>query len=161
MNSEIFDKWTSVLANVGVLIGLAIVIVELAQNTRAIESEVAWARLASATEIQNRIIDDPEFAEILFRVNSLESDEIDIANSLELQRVARHIITNFLYYETRYITQTTDSERFILRANILASIDSPFSKDVVTSFNVRNANARNPGFREFLSEILSESTVNN
>ena len=159
MNSELFNKWTSVLANIGVLVGLAIVIIELAQNTRAIESEVAWARLENGIAIQNRLIDNPEFAELYFRITSMEEAEFAISDSVELQRVARHIITTLLYFETRFITQTTDSERLILRDNVLGTLSTAFAKDVATNFNVRNANARNPEFRIFLADMLSISNA--
>lgn len=156
MKLDRFDKWSGILSNSAVLIGLVVVVLEINQNTRAIESEVAWARLESSIDLQNQLIENPDFARIYFPIKDMTLEEVELSDQIDVQRVARYIASSLLYFEARYITQTAESERAAIRYGVLDIVQDNFSRQVATRFNTVAREARDPEFRLFLDEILAQ-----
>jgi len=60
MNVAKLNEWFALVANVGVLIGIAILIIEINQNTRAIETESVAQSTDSVMEVRNLIADNSD-----------------------------------------------------------------------------------------------------
>ena len=67
MNISKLNNWISLVANLGVLIGLFVLIVELNQNTRVAESTAYQGLINRIAELNQIEATDAEFAEILHR----------------------------------------------------------------------------------------------
>ena len=65
MDLDKLNQWLTLLANLGVLFGLAILIFEINQTNVMIEAQAAQARADSATNVALARIDSPGFAEAL------------------------------------------------------------------------------------------------
>ena len=85
MKLENADKWLSVIANLGVIVGIVFLAYELRQNTLATDLEVASNFQSSFSEIEMLISGNPEFSEILMKGR----------NDLELTDHERFRLANF------------------------------------------------------------------
>lgn len=59
MDSDRLNRWMTLAANIGVLIGIFLLIVELQQNTESTELQAAQSYVALSHELDFRIVDDP------------------------------------------------------------------------------------------------------
>jgi len=59
MNSDRLNRWITLAANIGVLVGIFLLIVELQQNTESTELQAAQSYVALSHELDFRIVDDP------------------------------------------------------------------------------------------------------
>ena len=76
MSLDDTNKWLSVIANLGVIIGIVFLAYELKQNTLATDLEIASNFQSSFSEIEMLIAGDSEFSEILLKGrNELEMSE--------------------------------------------------------------------------------------
>ena len=62
MNLNKLNNWLTLIANIGVLIGIIVVVVELRQNTTAIEYDSYWNRVAAAADLRIPLIESDELA---------------------------------------------------------------------------------------------------
>ena len=63
MKKSELNEWLSLLANIGVLFGIFILVMEVNQNTRAIDNESSWARVSTANDVLAMHINNSEFTE--------------------------------------------------------------------------------------------------
>ena len=59
MNSDRLNRWVTLGANLGVVAGIVLVLIELNQNTESAELQAAQSYLALSNELDFRIVDDP------------------------------------------------------------------------------------------------------
>ena len=59
MDSDQLNRWITLAANLGVLVGVFLLIVELRQNTESTELQAAQSYVALSHELDFRIVDDP------------------------------------------------------------------------------------------------------
>jgi hypothetical protein len=59
MDSDRLNRWVTLAANLGVLAGIFLLIIELQQNSESRELEAAQSYLALSHELDFRIVDDP------------------------------------------------------------------------------------------------------
>lgn len=59
MDSDRINRWMTLAANLGVLVGVILLIVELRQNTESTELQAAQSYVALSHELDFRIVDDP------------------------------------------------------------------------------------------------------
>jgi hypothetical protein len=59
MDPDRLNRWITLAANLGVLVGVFLLIVELRQNTESIELQAAQSYVALSHELDFRIVDDP------------------------------------------------------------------------------------------------------
>ena len=59
MDSDRLNRWITLGANLGVLVGVFLLIIELRQNTESTELQAAQSYVALSHELDFRIVDDP------------------------------------------------------------------------------------------------------
>jgi hypothetical protein len=59
MDSDRLNRWMTLLANLGVLVGIFLVLIELRQNTESAELQAAQSYVNLSHELDFRIVDDP------------------------------------------------------------------------------------------------------
>ena len=100
MNLDAANRWLTLAANLGVMIGIVFLAYELQQNTVATQLEAATNFQTSYSEIETTIYGDAEFAELL--VKGREGSPVNGVESLRLQvfhnNVMRHWQVNHLLY---------------------------------------------------------------
>jgi hypothetical protein len=70
MNSELLTRWTAIITNIAVVIGLAFVGLEFRNNTRAVESERIDSLTQGGSEIMRFGIEDAKLTDILLRAHA-------------------------------------------------------------------------------------------
>jgi len=59
MDSDRLNRWITLAANLGVLVGVFLLLIELRQNTESTELQAAQSYVALSHELDFRIVDDP------------------------------------------------------------------------------------------------------
>ncbi len=65
MDSDRLNRWMTLAANLGVLAGIFLLLVELRQNTESTELQAAQSYVAVAHELDFRLVDDPSLIALL------------------------------------------------------------------------------------------------
>jgi hypothetical protein len=99
MNSEMLTRWTAILTNIAVLIGLLFVGLEFRNNTRALEAERIDSLTQGMSEINNVILGDTEFAEIFYQ--SFKNPESLQGSSLD--RVQHLMISSYNNFQSVHL----------------------------------------------------------
>jgi hypothetical protein len=158
MNIDSLNKRLTLIANIGVLFGIAFLIVELDQNTTAIETEAIWSRMEMASSIQQTIIEGPG-AYLLGKYGNVSLEEaIELVNNSgpvddDVFRITTWYQWMMLYWEARFLTLNSDGDRSSLKGNILNNF-SPLGRVVFSSPSYLEA--LHPEFREYLLQLISE-----
>jgi hypothetical protein len=70
------NRWLTLLTNMGVLLGLVFVALEVQQNTRAMSNETDVAVYSLFAEHQRLVVEEPEVAELLVRSETQQYHEM-------------------------------------------------------------------------------------
>jgi len=155
MNYEKLKDISTVVANVGVLLGIIVVIVEINQNTRATEAQVAWEHNNAVRELYFPVALDPYFSNLsaeLRSLNTSEASELAAANDPKYAQYLLWFAIQMNMWEARFYTQPAEIDRQRLTEVILQLIsDNEFDKHAAST--VRLARFR-PEFREYFESIL-------
>jgi len=65
MDSDRLNRWMTLAANLGVLAGIFLLLVELQQNTESAELQAAQSYVALSHELDFRLVDDPSLIALL------------------------------------------------------------------------------------------------
>ena len=95
MNSDLLTKWTAIVTNIAVVIGLVLVGLEFRNNTRAFEAERMDSLVQGLSDANNVFIDNGDFAEILYQV--YENPESVTGSSLD--RVQHLMIAHYSNFQ--------------------------------------------------------------
>jgi len=82
MDADRLNRWMTLAANVGVLIGIFLVLIELKQNTESAELQAAQNYVALSHELDFRIVDDLSLIDLFLK----PADERTPADLLRLDR---------------------------------------------------------------------------
>ena len=156
MKIDTLNKWLTLAANIGVVIGIAALIIEIKQNTRSIEVEAIWARTASGQENQRYFLEDPDALKWLVKFrNDPEGFEQLLANDdIEAWKARVWVRMLHLNFQARYQTLDSDSQR----AKLLEVIRNTYTRFpfTVTAVNSLGLDIWDEDFRQILEELLSE-----
>jgi hypothetical protein len=160
MNGEKLNHWVSIIANFGVLLGIVILVVELNQNTTALQTEATWSRMEIASEIQKAHIEG-ELTNLLVKHANLTSEgyqELTYGpESAESIRISEYYGWMLIYFEARFLTLKSDQDRAALRGNILGNMGGQLNRTMYS--NPQLHERLRPDFREYLLQIISESNA--
>lgn len=147
------NDWLSLIANLGVLVGLVVLIVEISQNTRAIDNEASWARVSTANDTYTLIIGDEEIASLLIKhgpnpniMDEPQSPEI-IRYRLLLEMIARQ-------NEARFRTNSDDEST--IRASLRSYLETPAQLDFYRS----QMALFTPQYAKFVGSVIQEIEEN-
>ena len=152
------NETLALLGNVGVIVGIIFLIVEVRQNTIATDNETAWARTATSIELNALIISDLDRAARSAAQSDWSVEQIQnyqISNPAEATQDSYYYRSRLLLWQTRYLTQPEPELRATLRDQIRTGLsDNDTMRYVVES--ERTMTQVYPDFREFLLSILHE-----
>ena len=123
MNSEKLNRWLTLLANIGVVIGLALLIYEFRQSQNLAETEAAVRRLDQMQLAQVEIATSELLAAI--RVKAL-SEGVESLTSVELYKLRRwensvrlRMRSQYIEYVRGYLDQDTANGVVVAAVNWL------------------------------------------
>lgn len=97
MSSDKINRWLTLIANFGVLIGIALVILELDQNRQAAQAQTRTELTNGIVELLTAHMGDSEYADILHRGNAGEP-----LTDVEHYQYWRHRVAMIEYHENVY-----------------------------------------------------------
>ena len=94
MDSDRLNRWLTLIANVGVLVGLLLLVFEIRQNTDVMQAQMAQARADNRMEKYRDQIDSDYWPAIGVKRDSAKSPKewIDSLTAEEHQRVLSHTL---------------------------------------------------------------------
>lgn len=101
MKTDRINSTLTLLANVGILIGLVFLLVELRQNQASLDATIQLSLSASYQDIASRPIENREFAEVLGKVFT-DPDSMDMLDTIQMMSWSQEYLA-MLYaaYELR------------------------------------------------------------
>jgi len=138
-----------IVANVGVIAGLAILIYELRQNTLVTELLAAESTLTSATEQNRLIIENPEIAELLAELPGVEGT----ADELRLRNMFAARLRRWAHAHYQFSRSALDPELWagVERDNVGMIQRIAFYRDLW----LEQADEYRSEFRQYVESILS------
>ena len=91
MNSDLLTRWTAIITNIAIVIGLVFVGLEFRNNSRSIEAERIDSFIGGNAEINSLIVENENLAELIFRAHTVP----DSLTSSELDRVQSWMLMNY------------------------------------------------------------------
>lgn len=146
------NSWITLATNVGVLVGIALLLVELSQNTDALKAQDEYANLDQWTEFFMSASQSPDLARVVIRGNasyaSLSPEEAlqyngYIASFCAIAEQSFYSILSDRYYYG-------ESEHGSLVRSVLSS---PGARE----YWAANKSFLTPEFREWVDELLANS----
>jgi hypothetical protein len=128
MNIDKINSSLTLFTNLGVLFGILILIIELQQNTTAIEADVAWSHAAAVQELFLPVALDPEVAGFLTASSKWSEAEYESnrqGTTEEYVRYRSYMLVVTQYYQSRYYTQRSQDERKLLAEHIRIQLTRP------------------------------------
>jgi hypothetical protein len=111
VNLDKANKWLSVIANLGVVVGIVFLAYELRQNTLSTDLEVASNFQSSFTEIEMLIAGDSEFSEILVKGRS--GLELTDQERLRLAVFYTNVLRHWQNVHYQYFTNALDEHMWL------------------------------------------------
>lgn len=124
MNSDRIKSWLSLIANFGVLIGIALVILELNQNREAIQAQTRTELSNTVVELLTANMGEGQYADILHRGNIGEP-----LTDVEKYQYWRHRAAFLEYHENvfyQYQLGLFDDSEFVRQAAVIRDDLSQF-----------------------------------
>ena len=84
MNSDRLNNWLTLVANMGVLLGLVVLVYEVRQNTQALRNETDVAIYSLGAELGNVVIDNPDVAALMIQARDAGLNSLSPADQFRL-----------------------------------------------------------------------------
>ena len=157
MKKSDLNEWLSVLSNAGVLVGIFFLVYEINQNTKAIESEIAWSHAGITTDLYTSESGNPELAELHIRFSSMSINEAElehVRDDPDFFRYTQMHAARLNYWQARFITETSVQDR----ARLKATIKNQAAPETIQMIFLRTVEIGMllPEFGEFLIETINE-----
>ena len=143
----------AILANVGVIAGIAFLAFELRQNTQAVQLASAQSYLTGGSELDLRIATDTELASLLIR-----SENPEPLSAVEELRLARFTYAVLRQWETAQYLHSIgalDESLWLAYRHEIAKIF--LRGDRMREYWSSNSESFTPAFRNEMEEVLSGS----
>lgn len=152
MNFEKLNQWLSLLANIGVLLGIIFLAVEMRQNTAMMQAQTRDAITGKQMDFYSQILSTPEITEnFIVRSGYVDEFELGLAQTNNLYRSQLRMWENEWY---QYQQGLFDDEEFEPRMNLWrTSLDA---QPYVDFWNLIR-NTHSPSFREQIDQIIEEN----
>jgi hypothetical protein len=102
VDSSKLNSWLTLAANIGVLVGLLLLVVEIRQNTAASQAQTAQAIIDSSRNFLVGIAMDEDFA----RIREAGQSDISSLSDSDAYRFAAYSRGNWLYFQNVWIQWT-------------------------------------------------------
>jgi hypothetical protein len=101
MNSDLLTKWTAIITNIAVVIGLVFVGLEFRNTARAIEAERIDDFIGGNAEINSLTVESESLSELLFKAHTAP----DSLTGIELDRVQNWLLMNYDSFRRQTLAQ--------------------------------------------------------
>ena len=98
MKTEKLNSWLTLLANIGVVIGLVLLIIEIRQNTEVARSTAELEVSNLQTEFFMRLAGNPDLSRIVL----IGNQDSDALNAIEKTQYVNHYVAVFMTMEGTY-----------------------------------------------------------
>ena len=108
MRLEKIERWLSIVTSFGVLLGVILLVVELSQNTRAMEAQTDEASWSQWISLNQTIAGSPDLADILVRGN-IDPTALSQSEYLRFSQIQTNLF-NVIEHNLRAMQRTGDRE---------------------------------------------------
>jgi hypothetical protein len=156
MNNDMLTKWTAIVTNVAIVIGLAFVGLEFNANTKSVMAERLAGHEQSVIDVTMEIAQDPDLSDILYRAYSSPSS----LSPVELDRYQ-----NFLFvYHASFEQTLHDYEAGFLSVEkwekIKTGIGFAFSSDLgFETVDIMLGSTLNDASWAYISESAKQARI--
>jgi len=158
MKIEKLSTWLTLLSNLGVLIGIVIVVVELNQNKTALESEIEWSHAEIGISIASMEATNPDLAAILVKTRCLTEDQAREmrrdtvgGGAISYQMFASRTTARLIYYQARFFTETSPDER-----DALAQVLQRFVSYPLIEIWKRGSSTYRNEYVDFVNQVVED-----
>ena len=145
------NGWLSLIANLGVLVGIFVLVIEINQNTRAIDNENSWARVSTANDGYAFLIENEELPALILKYQG-NPNLMEEPVTPERYRYLFFLEMIARQNEARFLT---DSDSLgVIRASTLRSLLNPgprgfYKSQIESGFFTQE-------YGVFIAELISE-----
>ena len=154
MNFEKVDRILSILASLGVLVGMGFLVIEISQNTQAIETEVTWARTSVMVELNTQLSQNDDMSDIVAKFAQMSASEIQQAMQTDLPdwiSYSTYWGARRTYWGAVYKTQTSQEQRAALKNIIENALVFPGRRFALENLG---RDSLEPDFLVFFEDIV-------
>jgi len=152
---KLLDKinpWLALVTNIGVLLGVVMLLVELQQNTRAIKNQTAYANISEWIALSREYALSPDLMEIVLRGN----EGIENLTPDEYARYFQYLSSYIMITEVSFNSiedDTFDYDEAANRRFILQAFSSPGARAYWDAAKFSYTER----FRNYMDEVLAEA----
>lgn len=126
MGSDAIDRWLTLVANIGVLIGIFLLIVEIGQNNDLMQAQIEQSRSETLVDWRREVVGNERIAALLAKFEGsaadLTQEAIDRLDPVELVQLRMLVSSDFYDFENLF----SQYERgFVSEEYWLERIDPP------------------------------------
>ena len=162
MDSDKLNRWLTLVANVGVLVGLFLLIIEIDQNSDLVRAQIHQARSDQHIAYRMEVADSDHMLSARLKLEEAggfnDLNSIDQLSPLQARRIqefltARHQDYDNLYYQ--YQQGYLDEEFYVFR--VVSSIRhfAPWWKKL----DIFESSGRRPSFQNEIDRILADPNI--
>ena len=143
------NELLSLFASLGVLAGIFILVLEISQNTRAIENDAFWSRVNASQNVLSTIVENPEVAELMLTYGS-DPDFMNAPITPDILRAQVLFEMIVRQTEARFVTQSDDLDA--MRAATIRYLNQPGMREFFKS----QLDLFTPEFAEFVDGLINQ-----
>ena len=136
MDSEILTRWTAIITNLAVLVGLVFVGLEFRNSTRAFEAERIDSLVQGMADVNSFAVSDEEFAELFYKAYE---DPKSLSGS-SLDRVQHTLLSSYNHFQSVYLAHeaglVSDEIYEIQRVGVGFAFSSDVALDLIEIMRV-------------------------
>jgi hypothetical protein len=145
------NPWMALITNIGVLLGVILLLVELQQNTTAIKSQTEYANISEWIALSREYALSPDLVEIVLRGN----EGLENLTPEEHARYFHYLSTYIMITEISFNSindNTFEYDEVANRRFILQTFSSPGAR----AYWEATKNSYTERFRAYMDEVLAE-----
>ena len=101
MNIDRINTTLALTANIGVLIGIFVIVLELRQNQASLDAFIQLSLSSAFQEIQSRPTENRDFATVLYK-GFVDPDDLDMVDTIQIVNwIQEHLSVLYATYEPR------------------------------------------------------------
>ena len=151
---DTLNKWLTLIANIGVLIGIGFVAYELHQNTTATQLETTSNFQNAFAEVELMIASNPEFADLLTK--GRKGEQLADAEFVRLQAFYRTVLRAWQTNVTQHEAGGLSAEAFEGTKDLM---QQTFNQDIsLLNHWKRNRAQFTPAFNALVEGLISDAT---
>ena len=164
MNLDQFNKWLTLIANLGVLIGILFLAREIDQSNRIAERDGRTEMVAQEFDLQNSYLENPGETALLVKLSSLDA-QLSPLETFQAQTIAQQLVLRSanltISYETGFLEDAALERQIrgmIFNIRRFPGI-APFIKANMQAMGINEGSVSSPIFQrveEEMEKILQE-----